>query len=315
MKTIYKRIITVILCLALTAALVPATAFARGMPDGLEPGAIVPGRVTVRLKEAYNGDPAELFPYLEIEEIEDLYLSVIITSGKTLEEVGESIREMIGTTFIIELAEVTEKAVYDAIALLTEDERVKYADPDRVVGPDGPGGENNDGNEAPADLFAAFAEYFSVIHHYNASVDKVGLYRAYGWFGGCYLANLHSYDAFVFDDFSAKMIGGYLVDDYQEDDSIILYKDGKAYSLMEAYDGGIISDEAFALVADALNEDAWMYRQSMGDVRYAMIVLRCAAKLNGKHTPMMVERFDLDGDGRITVADALFALRVAAGLA
>ena len=209
MKTIYKRIITVILCLALTAALVPATAFALETP----------------------------------------------VSGE------------------------------------------------------------DDGNEAPADLFAAFAEYFSAIHHYNASVDKVGLSGAYGWFGGCYLANLYSDDAWVFDDFSAKMIGGYLVDDYQEDDSIILYKDSKAYSLMEAYDGGIISDEAFALAVDALNEEAWMYRQSIGDVRYAMIVLRCAAKLNGKHTPMMVERFDLDGDGRITVADALFALRIAAGLA
>ena len=174
----------------------------------------------------------------------------------------------------------------------------------------------DDGNEAPADLFAAFAEYFSVIHHYNASVDKVGLYRVYGWFGGCYLANLHSYDAVSFDDFSAKMIGGYLIDEYQEDDSIILYKDGKAYSLMEAYDGGIISDEAFALAVDALNEDtALMYRQKIGTINYALVVLRSAAKLNGRTTPLMLEKFDVDKDGAITVADALFALRVAAGLA
>lgn len=314
MKTIYKRIITVILCLALMAALVPATAFAHDIPAGAKPGDIVPGDVIVGLKEAYNGDPAELFPYLDIESIEDMILSVIISSGKTVEEVKESIRKRIGTTFYIELTEVTESAVYDAIALLNEDARVEYAEPNHITGPDDFGGD--DEGEAPADLFAAFAEYFSVIHHYNASVDKVGLYRAYGWFGGCYLANLYSDDAWVFDDFSAKMIGGYLVDEYQEDDSIILYKDGKAYSLMEAYDGGIISDEAFALAVDALNEDtAWMYRQKIGTINYALVVLRSAAKLNGRTTPLMLEKFDVDKDGAITVADALFALRVAAGLA
>ena len=55
--------------------------------DDLKPGDIVPGRVVVGLKEVYSGDPAELFTYLEIKSIEDMYLSVIISSGKTPEEV------------------------------------------------------------------------------------------------------------------------------------------------------------------------------------------------------------------------------------
>ena len=310
MKSFYKRVIAAALCLALIAAFIPASALAQST-ENPNAGNIVPGKVIVRLKEAYDGNISELFPYLEIEAIEDIYLSVIISSGKPIDEISETIRERIGTTFAVTLAEKTESAVYEAIALLTEDSRVKYAEPDHVVGLDE---DNDDEDEAPADLLEAFAEYFSELYDRDIPVSSVGLGRGYGWFGGCYLANLYSYGLIVIDDFEAKMIGGYLFGQYQMDDSMILYKDGKAYSLEQAYDGGIISDEAFALVADALNADIWIYRQSIGDITYALIILRCAVKLNGKPTPMMVEKFDVDGDGEITVGDALFALRVAAGL-
>ena len=313
MKKLYKRILAVALCLALTAALVPATVFAWCMDD-LKPGDIVPGRVVVGLKEVYSGDPAELFTYLEIKSIEDMYLSVIISSGKTPEEVNGTIREMIGTTFVIDLVEETEEAVYEAVALLTADDRVKYAEPDHVVGPD----VEEPDDKAPADLFAAFAEYFSELYSATVTVSDVGLYKGYGWFGGCYLANLHANNVGVIDDYGQKFIGGYSIHAYQDDDSMILYKEGKAYSLRDAYEKGIIAEEDFARAVDALNIFDGNYGrllQSKGTVSYALAVLRTAAKLAGKVTPLMLECFDSDCDGTITVADALFALRVAAGLA
>ena len=97
----------------------------------------------------------------------------------------------------------------------------------------------------------------------------------------------------------------------------VIYKDGKVYSLNDAYEKEIIADEDFALVADALNRrygDYGRYRRSRGSVNYALTVLRAVANLLGKHTPLMLDYFDSDGDGAITISDALFELRIAAGL-
>ena len=92
-----------------------------------KPDDAVSGTVFVGLDKVYRGNPTELFPYIEIESIEDVYLSAITSSGKTLDDVDEIVREMVGTTFEITLAEKTEHAVDKAITLLTKDARVKYA--------------------------------------------------------------------------------------------------------------------------------------------------------------------------------------------
>ena len=92
-----------------------------------KPDDAVSGTVFVGLNKVYCGNPTELFPYIEIESIEDVYLSAITSSGKTLGDVDGIVREMVGTTFEITLAEKTEHAVDKAITLLTKDARVKYA--------------------------------------------------------------------------------------------------------------------------------------------------------------------------------------------
>ena len=137
MKVFYKRLLAVVLCLALTAAIVPATVFAlRDIPDGLKPGDIVPGRVAVSLKEPYYGDLAELFPQLDIDSWEDLWLGVITVSPSYPEKgIPSRLKQYVGTLFVIDLTEQSTEAVYKAISLLREDPRVKHANPDGVVGP------------------------------------------------------------------------------------------------------------------------------------------------------------------------------------
>ena len=313
MKKLYKRALAVLLCVALTAAAAPAAVFARDIPGGLLPGDIIPGVVIVDLNEAYDGELAELFPYLETDSIEDAYLASIIASGKTLDQVSERIRSMIGTEFRIELTEFTVAAAKNAKELLTADGRVKKAYYEYV--PDSYDDVRYD-DEAPDDLLAAAADYFSERYHTEVSESRVGLSYGYGWFGGCYLADLRA-DIIVIDDFYSKYIGGYCIHDYQMDDSMVIYHGGKVYSLSDAYEKGVVSDGDFALVADALNRrygDYSRYRRSRGTVSYALTVLRAAVKLMGKITPLMVDYFDSDGDGAVTIADALAELRIAAGL-
>ncbi|MBQ9557164.1 MAG: hypothetical protein IJU94_01000 [Clostridia bacterium] len=136
MKKLYKRVLAVVLCLALMAAIVPATAFAwyiPNIPEDAKNGDIVPGVVVVKLKEAYVGNPMELFPYLEIASIEDMYLSVLIVSGKNIDDADEELLKMLGTSLIITLVEESVEAVEKAIEQLNMDNRVLYAHADHVV--------------------------------------------------------------------------------------------------------------------------------------------------------------------------------------
>ena len=312
MKKLYKRALAVLLCLAAVAA-APATAFARDIPDGMLPGDIIPGVVRVVLNEAYDGELSELFTCLDIESSEDLWLTAIAASGKTVDQVSDKIRSKIGTEFRIELTEFTVAAAKNAKELLTEDDRVKKVYYEYV--PDSYG-ITEDTSEVPEDLLSAAAEYFSEKYSTGVSASDVKLSYRYGWFGGCYLADLRA-DIIVIDDFYCKYIGGYCIHEYQMDDSMVIYHGGKVYSLSDAYEKGVVSDGDFALVADALNRrygDYSRYRRSRGTVGYALTVLRAAVKLMGKITPLMVDYFDSDGDGAVTVSDALAELRIAAGL-
>ncbi len=136
MKKLYKRVLAAVLCLALMAAIVPATAFAwyiPNIPEDAKNGDIVPGVVVVKLKEAYVGNPMELFPYLEIASIEDMYLSVLIVSGKNIDDADEELLKMLGTSLIITLVEESVEAVEKAIEQLNMDNRVLYAHADHVV--------------------------------------------------------------------------------------------------------------------------------------------------------------------------------------
>ena len=81
--------------------------------------------------------------------------------------------------------------------------------------------------------------------------------------------------------------------------------------IQEAIDLGLLKDEQIAQVADYLN--AYRYSEEMS-VGYALMTLRASVGILGKITPLMREKFDLDGDGEISVTDALVVLRKAAGI-
>ena len=84
MKKFYKRILAVVICLALTAALVPATVFAEQK--------FTTGEIIIILHESLygyysgNGDLQKILPEIEIEDYTDVYLSLLEESGQPREE-------------------------------------------------------------------------------------------------------------------------------------------------------------------------------------------------------------------------------------
>ena len=142
MKKLYKRLLAVVLCLALTAAIVPVTAFAEinyEMIPGHRTGDPIPGWIVVDLKEQYytfDGpylDLCEILPEIatEIKEYKDGTLGVLLVSlatGSSLEELYEEapdLFEKVGRHFSVKLKERTLEANARAIELLKDNPYVK----------------------------------------------------------------------------------------------------------------------------------------------------------------------------------------------
>lgn len=170
-------------------------------------------------------------------------------------------------------------------------------------------------DDPPADLLEAFLKYLNETRDYHYRERDIALSKGYGWFDGCYLADMYIDPSGSFDDWMWVWIGGYVLRCYQMDGSMIFYKDGEIYSLFDAYETGLITEESLALAIDALNDAHYSFWEREGTVEYAIAIMRNAMYLFGKHTPLMVDKYDLDGDGAITVSDALVGLRVSAGIA
>ena len=170
MKKLYKRIIALALCLALTATIVPATVFAA---DGF-----APGELNVILYEQYYtiddevyGNLADILPEIEIESYSDLYLSVLESSPIPRERWKPSLVVMVGTTFNIKLTEKTVEAVETAIAALKDNPYVKCAEPNGYAEPDYPFGPIDGGEDEPPTIADALVILRVSVHLVEASPE------------------------------------------------------------------------------------------------------------------------------------------------
>ncbi len=141
MKKLYKRVLAVVLCLALMAAIVPATAFAEWNPGPhsdeeasywLELG-FAPGQLSVTLYEqCYTVDNvvydrlAEILPEIEIESYLDQYLCVLNETQKPMiKEKDPEYAAMIGRRFHIILVDKSVEATEAAIENLKDNPYVE----------------------------------------------------------------------------------------------------------------------------------------------------------------------------------------------
>ncbi|MBQ9558337.1 MAG: hypothetical protein IJU94_07030 [Clostridia bacterium] len=286
MKKLYKRIFAVVLCLALMAAIVPATAFA------LErmPGKIVSGKFDLKLYEPYFGDINELFPEVGIAwYLDQRYLTAEdITNPKDT-----------GMYFTVCLAEDTCEAVVNAIAALEGNPLVEYARPFYCY---------VDGrimvcfNEPyEGDVTALFPDV--AIESVRESTENI---RVWAERNGKELtdtdkARVNKEFTITLVDKSAESLLNALNKMENCDCETI-----ESIRIVElCYYPGSIS---FAIETDPIEPEDEI---TVGD---ALKALRVAAGLQ-EATAELVAAYDTDGDGEITVADALTVLRIAAKLA
>lgn len=139
-----KRVVAIVLCIALTAIIMPTLAFAdegKQIESKHKTGDIVPGQIILQLKEPYytfdgpHYDLRELLPEIEIESYTDIFLSVITAREKPREEMKPDMVASVGTEFGINLTEKTVEASLRAINLLKDNPYVKLVEPNLYVEP------------------------------------------------------------------------------------------------------------------------------------------------------------------------------------
>ena len=142
MENLFKRflaIVAVVLCLALTAAIAPASVFAVYLGEGegnYEEVSFVPGKLSVTLYEQYYtvddevyGDLADILPEIEIESYLDQYLCVLNEAQRrTISERDPEYAAMIGRRFDVTLSEKTIEATEAAIEALKDNPYVMRAE-------------------------------------------------------------------------------------------------------------------------------------------------------------------------------------------
>ena len=149
MKKLYKRLLAIVLCLALTAAIVPVTAFAKinyEMIPGHRTGDPIPGCLVIHLKEQYytfDGPYLDLCGILpeiatEIKAYKDGTLRVLLVSlatGLSLDELYEEapdLFEKVGRHFCVTLKERTLEANARAMELLKDNPYIEWVRPDTI---------------------------------------------------------------------------------------------------------------------------------------------------------------------------------------
>ena len=98
------------------------------------------GEVIFAMKEPYLGSITELFPELNIVEVEDFY-KVSYESWKdspySTQNVIEELKSMIGTLIYIKIADKTMEATLNAIQFIAQHPLVRYAQPNYIYYPAG----------------------------------------------------------------------------------------------------------------------------------------------------------------------------------
>ena len=126
-----KRVISLLLCLIIFSSLIPIAVSAsesRGFDwANYDISNIVPGKIGVRLNNAYFGELRELFPEIGIKSYKDNILGVINASGCDPKE--SKLSDKIGCHYTVYLSECTVDAVVEAVDLLNNSEYVDIAEP------------------------------------------------------------------------------------------------------------------------------------------------------------------------------------------
>ena len=161
MKKLYKRIIAVALCLALMAALVPATVFAERKHTN--------GEIIVMLYESLygyysgNGDLQKILPEIEIEDYTDVYLSLLEATQQPQEEWDPMIASLTGKTFFITLVDKSEEAVDAAVEALKGNWRVFLAQKNYYIEDGETEDETRLGDIIPGEIYVGMKEQYYTV--------------------------------------------------------------------------------------------------------------------------------------------------------
>ena len=161
MKKFYKRILAVVLCLALTAALVPANVFAERK--------FTTGEIIVILHEPYygyysgNGDLRKVLPEIEIEDYTDVYLSLLEESGQPREEWDQYLVALTGRTFIVTLVDKSAEAVDAAVEALKGNWRVYLVEKNYYVEDGETDNELQNGDIIPGEIAVVLRDQYYTI--------------------------------------------------------------------------------------------------------------------------------------------------------
>ena len=306
MKNPHKRLLAVLLCFALMAAVVPATAFAEG--DGFTPledqwykdyenTAFHPGELRLYLKGIFIGDIAELFPELDIEEYE-LTGRYPATDSEIVPPKNYGKQR---TVYHVTLCEKTREAVHEAMAILSDNPYLFAARP--ILGGITPGRvivklkeqyytyEGPGGGPYP-DLRDIIPEI--EIEEYGDSV--LAIITAQG--------EVPKED--VKQDYLARV----------GTEFFITLTEKTPEASVEAAE--LLNNNPYVDSARTSSAAVWAGKPDLSfefSVKDALNVLRVAAGLAEANPEIATAFYDKDGDGKVTVADALIVLRIAAKLA
>lgn len=306
MKRLFKRLLAVVLCLALTAAIVPATAFAEG--NGFTPledqwykyyenTAFHPGELKLYLKGIFIGDITELFPEIDIEEYE---LTGRYPATDT-EIVPPKNYGKQRTVYRVKLREKTREAVLEAMTILNDNQYLFAARP--VLGGITPGRvivtlkEQYYTYEGPGgDPYPDLRDILPEIEIESYGDSVLSIITAQG----------EVPKEEVKPDYLSRVGIKFAVSLKEKTEEASV---GAAESLKN---NPYVESAHTSASAVWAGEPSVSFEYSVSD---ALRVLRVAAKL-AEPTPEIASAFyDKDGDGKVTVADALIVLRIAAKLA
>lgn len=161
MKKLYKRIIAVALCLALMAALVPATVFAERK--------FTTGEIIVILHESYygyyqgNGDLRKVLPEIEIEDYTDVYFSLLEATQQPQEEWDPMMVAQTGRTFIVTLVDKSAEAVDAAVEALKGNWRVYLVEKNYYVEDGETENELQNGDIIPGEITVGLRDQYYTI--------------------------------------------------------------------------------------------------------------------------------------------------------
>ena len=304
MKKVYKRIIAAALCLALMAALVPATVFADddnwfSLPedqwineDQWKDRHFWPGQLRLYLKGLFLGDITELFPELDIEKYE---LRGRCPIEQQMDNPYYLARK--STTYYVELREKTREAVLEALEVLKDNPYLFAARPVW-------------GGIVPGDLLVSLKEqYYNVDDEVYGDLADILPEIEIESYRDQYLCVLTDEQRLTVSqrnpDYAARIGTTF---------HVMLTEKTEEASLaaVEA-----LKDNPYIKYAELnyyayFDEVDWSSDFSVAD---ALRVLRVAAGLAEADPEIAAAFYDKDGDGEVTVADALIVLRIAAKLA